>query len=129
MDDPTRESAYFDPSSEPSQSPDEEPGAPSGEEDDDAFQEPGPASLDVRQQARYGRTVGEGDAHLRFPAGTSEEAKASLEAIREFCGRCPEKDACPGKECAVYRASSAAIAVLAGDIEEADEETEGDYFE
>lgn len=96
---------YFGPSSE------------DDEEDADALQEPGPARVDVRQQARYGKTVGVGDAERYFPAGTREEAQASVEGIAAFCSSCPERDHCPEDECAVYRAEATAVARLRQDEE------------
>jgi len=59
--------------------------------------------------------VGEGDAERFWSARTSEEAEASLEAIRGFCSNCVYRDECWEEECAVYRAEATALTKLRED--------------
>lgn len=81
---------------------------------DDAVPITGAAPQAVGDPTRYSRTVGEGNAERFFPARTSEEAEASLEAIARFCTNCPISHRCPEEACAVYRAEATALAVLEG---------------
>jgi len=106
MMDPS-EAATFSTSDEPSVS------SVASEDHADAIQEPGPASMDARKPARFGRQVGEGSG-LGLAPRTVEEAAQALEAVGRYCDSCPIRARCPEEVCAVWREEATALAILAG---------------
>lgn len=82
------------------------------EEDADAVQEPGPASVDVREQARHGPQVGGGDAGGHGAPRSLEEAEAAFAYTSAYCQNCPEREYCREDACAIWHAEKAALAII-----------------
>ena len=78
----------------------------------DALQEPGPAPLDVGQQARHGTYMGTGDAGGHLHPRTRQEAEAALDYTAAYCRNCPIRERCVEDRCAIWWAEKAALEVL-----------------
>lgn len=95
----------------PSTPPSDEPFDPFAEDDDDAVQEPSPASEALRDQAGAGGQVRGGDTEGDGPARAGE-AQEVLAYTASYCRRCPVSSRCPEEVCAIWRQEKAALADL-----------------